>query len=139
MPKDEALYRIVSEWVRKAENDLISAKHLLTLRENQPTDSICFHAQQCAEKYLKALLTFQGIDFARTHDIARLLGLIPEGIAIELSDEKQALLTDYATTGRYPGAYETIDPDEAQEAVHDAEGVRKAVRDLLPPDSLKPY
>ena len=70
MPKDEALYRIVSEWVRKAENDLISAKHLLTLRENQPTDSICFHAQQCAEKYLKALLTFQGIDFTKTHDIA---------------------------------------------------------------------
>ena len=139
MPKDEALYRIVSEWVRKAENDLISAKHLLTLRENQPTDSICFHAQQCAEKYLKALLTFQGIDFARTHDIARLLGLIPEGIAIELSDEKQALLTDYATTGRYPGAYETIDPDEAQEAVRDAEGVRKAVRDVLPLESLNPY
>ena len=32
MPEDEALHRIVSEWVRKAENDLISAKHLLTLR-----------------------------------------------------------------------------------------------------------
>jgi len=135
MTKDESLNRIIKEWVVKAENDLVSAKHLLTMQENWPTDSICFHAQQCVEKYLKALLTSRCIDFTKTHDIARLTSLMPNDIDIDLSDEKQALLTDYATSARYPGDYEPIEFDEAKEAVRVAETLRDAVRVLLPPIS----
>lgn len=43
-------------WVAKAEHDLRNAEYVLTLTEACPTDTVCFHSQQCAEKYLKALL-----------------------------------------------------------------------------------
>ena len=136
MPEEPSQNSIVQEWVRKAENDLISAIHLLTLQENCPTDSICFHAQQCVEKYLKALLTFESIDFTKTHDIARLMGLMPKDVEINLSDDQQALLTDYATTARYPGDYEPIELEEAKAAVETARAIRDAVRQILPPDIL---
>jgi HEPN domain-containing protein len=45
---------VVGEWVAKAENDLKSAAHLLTMKDC-PVDNVCFNAQQCVEKYLKAL------------------------------------------------------------------------------------
>ena len=52
-PKPEADFRA---WVKKAESDLKTAEHTLTLKERCPFDTVCFHAQQCAEKYFKALL-----------------------------------------------------------------------------------
>lgn len=52
-PKAEEDFRA---WIKKAEGDLKTAEHTLTLKERCPFDTVCFHAQQCAEKYLKALL-----------------------------------------------------------------------------------
>jgi len=43
-------------WIKKAENDLITAKDSLNIKPVPPLDTICFHAQQCAEKYLKGFL-----------------------------------------------------------------------------------
>ena len=48
--------QVVRQWVERAEEDLVNAEHTLTLEENCPVGTVCFHAQQCAEKYLKALL-----------------------------------------------------------------------------------
>ena len=42
-------------WAEKAENDLLNAEHTLKMKSNCPFDTICFHSQQCAEKYIKAL------------------------------------------------------------------------------------
>lgn len=56
-------------WVRKAESDLIMASHTLKLGTDCPTDTVCFHAQQTVEKYLKALLVVRNIVFPKTHDI----------------------------------------------------------------------
>ena len=47
---------VVLRWLKKAENDLKTVKHLLTL-EDAPTDVISFHCQQAVEKYFKAYLT----------------------------------------------------------------------------------
>ncbi|MCL6542641.1 MAG: HEPN domain-containing protein, partial [Roseiflexus sp.] len=56
-------------WIRRAESDLkIGRDELVT--EDPATDAICFHMQQCAEKYLKAFLIFHGKEIPRTHDIA---------------------------------------------------------------------
>jgi len=55
MRDPERLTEVVREWVEKAENDLVAAVHTLTLRERCPSDMVCFHAQQCVEKYLKAI------------------------------------------------------------------------------------
>ena len=56
MPDRNKVLTVISEWVIKAENDLTTAAHTLKLGEDCPTDTVCFHAQQCVEKYLKALL-----------------------------------------------------------------------------------
>jgi len=47
---------LVKLWIRKAENDLITAENSLKIKPEPPLDIICFHARQCGEKYLKALL-----------------------------------------------------------------------------------
>ena len=52
----------VRRWIEKAEDDLRNAEHTLTLKEDCPYGTICFHAQQCVEKYLKALLAKEGVD-----------------------------------------------------------------------------
>ena len=57
--KDDKLN--VKAWFKKAENDLINAENTIKM-ESPPTDTICFHAQQCAEKYLKGFLTFHETD-----------------------------------------------------------------------------
>jgi len=52
---DEAL-RVIGQWVQKAENDFKTAVHTLKLGKACPTDMVCFHAQQCAEKSLKVIV-----------------------------------------------------------------------------------
>ncbi|WXG41970.1 MAG: HEPN domain-containing protein [Candidatus Freyarchaeum deiterrae] len=56
---------LVKFWIKKAENDLITAENLLNILPEPPLDIICFHAQQCAEKYLKAFLIYHGIEFEK--------------------------------------------------------------------------
>jgi len=70
MLEDDMNRTIVSEWVEKAENDLRNAGHTLRLRENCPTDTVCFHAHQCVEKYIKTLLVLSNVAFPKTHNIA---------------------------------------------------------------------
>jgi len=123
---------VVRQWSAKAENDLKNAAHTLKLGSDCPTDTVSFHAEQCVEKYLKAFLVYKGIDFPRTHDIERLVALLPENIWLRLSIEEQRRLTAYATVTRYPGEYEPIGLREAQQSVRLARRVRKEIRALLP-------
>ena len=50
------LRHVVAQWVSRAEEDLTAAEYLLTMGEQCPFATVCFHAQQVVEKYLKALL-----------------------------------------------------------------------------------
>lgn len=70
--------RVVRQWVEKAEEDLTNAEYTLTLREKCPLGTVCFHAQQCAEKYLKALLTLHAVPFPKTHHLPELLPTSPD-------------------------------------------------------------
>lgn len=101
-----------------------------------PLDAVCFHAQQCVEKYLKAFLVVKSIDFPKTHDVERLVSMLPESIWLKLSIEEQRRLTDYATITRYPGDYEPIQLPEAKHSLALARRVRKALRNLLPKEVL---
>ncbi len=87
MPDRSGAITVAHEWVTKAESDLRAATYLLEPRARRPTDVVCFHAQQCAEKYTKALLTFQGTDFPKTHDIERLIALLPVSLRPHLTVE----------------------------------------------------
>jgi HEPN domain-containing protein len=63
MPENDKTAIVAREWTTKAENDLKTAAHTLKLGSKCPTDTVCFHAQQCVEKYLKAFLVVMGIEF----------------------------------------------------------------------------
>jgi len=132
MPEPDEVVRVVREWVAKAEEDLTAADRSLTPRENCPLGTVCFHAQQCVEKYLKAVLVLNGIDFPKTHNIAEIFALLPADARLELTPEEQERLTRYATVMRYPGDYEPLAYAGAEEAISIARRVREAVRVLLP-------
>jgi HEPN domain-containing protein len=57
------------EWIEKAEGDFATAQRELRARKLPNYDAVCFHAQQCAEKYLKAMLQEAGIVFGKTHNL----------------------------------------------------------------------
>lgn len=132
---DEALLEVVGQWAQKAEDDLRTSVHLLRLKRDCPTEVVCFHAQQCVEKYLKALLILNGIEFPRTHQISSLLALIPAPVRPDLTPEEQDTLTEYAVTTRYPGDYDPISGEEARRAVQIARRLRNQVHKRLP-DSI---
>ena len=60
-------------WVAKAENDLLCIRNNLSA-EHVPWDVVCYHAQQAAEKMLKAFLASRGRAPRKTHDLIALLG-----------------------------------------------------------------
>ena len=135
---DDEVVFVVRQWVQKAENDLKNAAHTLKLGAAGPTDTVCFHAQQCVEKYLKALLVLHGIEFARVHHIGDLISRLPARLRPDLTPEEQERLTDYAVSTRYPGDYERIPLNEARNAVQIARRARKQIRHHLPATSLRP-
>jgi HEPN domain-containing protein len=132
MPDRERNLVAAREWVAKAENDLKNAKIVLRAGTECPTDTVCFHAQQCVEKHVKALLVLLGISFARTHDIGLLMALVPKQYRIDLDPASQDRLTEYPTLTRYPGDYEPISLHEARDVVRIASRVRNEIRKRLP-------
>ena len=127
---------IVSLWVEKAEHDLTNADHTLTLQTNCPYDNVCFHAQQCAEKYLKALLAHRGSKVPKIHDLTELLPLVRHCGEVDVDHRDAELLTPYAVESRYPSVCEPITRADADEAVGAAKRVRAAVRAVLPKEAL---
>ena len=117
------------EWIEKAEGDYKSAKW--GQQAPDPVhDSICFHAQQCIEKYLKAWLQEANLPVPRTHDLEELLTLIVPRLPAWFhwqSDFK--IITAYAIKSRYPGDSATA--DNTQHAMHVCDVVRQAVRASL--------
>ena len=102
----------------------------LSRRRKLPANSICFHCQQAAEKYLKAVLQAEGVRFGRAHDLEQMLRLLAGGsVALNLLRDDMKLLTDYAVRYRYPGIDATA--GQAREAMKAAQRIRKAVRETL--------
>ena len=128
---------VVRGWIQKAENDLKNAAWTLKIEGDCPTDTACFHAQQCIEKYLKALLSWRGTDFPKTHDLGRLLLLLPASERPALDANEAGRLSEYATVMRYPGDDPPIPLAEARAAVKIARQIRRHVRLLLPPELLR--
>ena len=127
---------VVRAWIEKAEHDLKTAEHTLRLSDDCPFDTICFHAQQCAEKYLKALLVYSRREFPKTHDLAALLRLLSSEPTLQTDVDALLALNRYTVEARYPGDWEPMDRPEAERAVELARKLRTAVRALLPKDIL---
>ena len=119
---------IVKLWIIKADNDLKTGKDELST-ENPATDTVCFHMQQCVEKYFKAFLIYKNHEIAKTHNLTFLLQE-----CIEIDNEFENLqnieadeLTMYAVGSRYPDDFYMPTQQESQKAVNIAEEVRKFV------------
>ncbi|MBI4430225.1 MAG: HEPN domain-containing protein [Candidatus Omnitrophica bacterium] len=134
---ENPLVETLRQWVEKAENDLKNAERVLKAGGDCPTDTVCFHAQQCIEKYQKALLVLNRIDFPKTHDLNALARLMPDLLLPMLTDKDRRRLTEYATVLRYPGDDEPVTVSEARAAVRWARRVRARIRKLLPRQSLR--
>lgn len=72
---DPTVLKWVRQWISYAEDDFRLARHALSLSSDVPYRLIAYHAQQCAEKYLKAYLVSHNTDFPYTHNIKALLKL----------------------------------------------------------------
>ena len=121
---------LVREWVQKAEADFSTAAREFRVRKNPNHDAVCFHAQQCAEKYLKALLQERKTVFGKTHSLIALLELLlPVDKSRELFRSDLHRLSAFAVHVRYPG--ESADRRMAQEALQSARAIRLASRRQL--------
>ncbi|MBI5577487.1 MAG: HEPN domain-containing protein [Deltaproteobacteria bacterium] len=124
-------------WVEKAEHDLTAAKHNMQLVCEGLAEVVCFHSQQCVEKYLKGILVLHGISYPRTHDLRVLLDLACHHTALDLPPDQVLPLNRYSIEGRYPGNWDPITEEEASGAVEMARRVRDRIRSLLPDEILK--
>lgn len=120
------------DWLIKADRDLALIRDILHKSASYP-DLICYHCQQAAEKYLKALLLHHGQSVKRTHDLEELLDLIvPFEKSIDADIYNKALIIkNYAIHTRYPTPF--ADPSEADvlEAVASAEFFRRFAVGIL--------
>lgn len=108
------------DWLARAEGDLALAR--APLPEGAFYEDLCFHAQQAAEKALKAIYQHSGKRFRYTHDLDELItGLQNEGITVPAEVVDASLLTAYAWDARYPGLSEPVTVEEYREALHQAE------------------
>ena len=87
------------------------------------SETLCFHAQQAAEKALKAALVYFLIEPPKTHSIGMLAEMLPEGINVPPFINEAKGLTDYAVSARYPGELEEITEHELNTAIQLADSV----------------
>lgn len=115
------------EWVEKAEGDFATATRELRVRKGPNYDAVCFHAQQCAEKYLKARLQEGNIHIEPTHNLIWLLDLLlPLEPTWEALRPHLRAITQFGVDIRYPGQM-THKPIARQALQHCTE-VRRVVR-----------
>jgi HEPN domain-containing protein len=109
------------EWLNRARSDLLLAK---SQQEGIYLEDLCFHAQQAAEKAVKALLIRRSVDFPYVHDIGQLFTLLEEaGQEIPEMVKQAERLTRFAVFTRYPGLAHPISEEEYEEAIKIAQEV----------------
>jgi len=126
---------IVRGWLRKAESDLTSAR--LCISAGEALDGACFHAQQAAEKCIKAYLTARDIEFPFIHNLEKLIELCaqqdPSFLTIKVLAQE---LTPYAVELRYDDEF-WPSAQVAQQSLKAATSIRDFVFNRLPANDTK--
>ena len=120
------------EWIRRATSNLIIAG----IRDPQvDLADLCFEAQQCAEKSIKAVFLKRGMNFPYVHDLQRLLRLLTDdGLQVPKYVRESSELTQYAHVMRYPGIADPVTVRQYRRAVRIAGSVlRWAERQVASP------
>ena len=121
---------VVEEWLRKAEADYRTAARENAVVVDPNCDAVCFHAQQCIEKTMKALLIHQQCQPPRIHDLRELGKLLKQACPKWSSmDEDLNFLSRSAVIFRYPG--ESADREDASESLEICARLRATLLPLL--------
>src|SRR5574340_281161 len=128
---DEVRRELVAQWVGRAEDDYRAASDMHS--EGRPYRwIICYHAQQAAEKYIKAYLVSRGVEPPKVHDLADLnRTLTPLDPELAEALREVAPLSAYAVDARYPGEAPEPTPEETAEALRLASRARQEVLSAL--------
>lgn len=122
---------VVKQWIEKGDHDLGTAQ-LTFLYLPKYRDTIAFHCQQAAEKYLKGYLLFLDIPFQKKHSLNYLLGLISTKIeVIDEIFENASILEDFAVEIRYPDTTIELSDEDIQQAFGISKMIRKYILDLM--------
>jgi HEPN domain-containing protein len=123
---EQAKWDFVQQWLNKAHQDLRAAQVILA-GDFEDYGNVGFHAQQAAEKFIKALLVRHQIEFPKSHDIAVLRKLVAR-VDQDLADRLAAadVLTPYGVEFRYPGE-PPLSRDQGRHALKLGEQAREAV------------
>lgn len=128
MKKEKAEY--IKNWLFRANEDIAVINDLINFGTEYYTSTICFHAQQATEKFLKAFLVYHNIDFPRTHDVDYLIiecqKINKNAFNIDLKS-----LTDFGVSVRYPDDFYIPDVKEALEYKDIALKIKKTVDSLI--------
>ena len=126
----------VREWIDKAENDHATASRELAAVDRPNLDAVCFHAQQCVEKMMKALLIHLGVIPSRTHDLAHLYSIL-QPVCPDWSwpVEELRYLSHAAVTFRYPG--ESANREQAARALGVASRIRQSLLPFFSNDRVR--
>ena len=120
----------VREWMDKAEGDFRTARREFQAADEPNYDAACFHAQQCVEKLIKAVLIHHDVAPPRIHNLERLHELLLRVCpAVVLDIEGLRLLTNVGMATRYPG--EEADRDDAAHAMAIGTRLRDALLKLI--------
>ena len=118
---DRPLPGSAADWLRHAQSDL--ALTGVTSPPGVLYNQLCFHAQQAAEKSVKAVLIHYGVAFRKAHNMNYLITLLPPRVPLPPEAEEVVGLTSYAVMLRYPGDYEDVTLEEYRDAVRIAQAV----------------
>jgi len=123
---------LVDQWIEKAENDLRNAT-IVVREKDPPTDTVCFHCHQVAEKYLKAYLIARHLASPRVHDLGYLLNqCIALDPAFAELEAAMATLNGYYIESRYPLDFPIhYSLEEAQQAVDLAHEIRGFIAEKI--------
>lgn len=123
---------VAKQWAQKAKNDLLNADNNLQSQQI-PTDTVCFHCQQAAEKLLKAFLTAHNHVPPHTHDLLLLLSkILPIKPEAENLRDPLAILIPFAVEIRYPDDGFMPSIDDAKEAREAASRIVEWISSNLP-------
>ena len=121
----------INKWIFRADEDLSVVDRLCESDPSAYSSSICFHAQQAVEKYLKALLVFKGIDFRKTHDVDYLLSECQKVTSDVLDSIDLKRLTDFGVSVRYPDDFYIPDQSETTHYIRVVKDIEQIVKSLI--------
>jgi HEPN domain-containing protein len=119
--------KLLRQWLVLANADLANALNTFRTEADPTNTTICFHVQQSVEKFIKSVLVFNGVSFPKTHDIAELMSLSRPHLNFSRIILNPDLISQYAVSTRYPGAWSEITREEVEAALDVAYKVQRRI------------